>query len=51
MMYQCGNGELLTGAALVHHDDKCLLVTYILKGQDTMLLVIDYHVWHTSVLL
>ena len=31
--YDFGTGELLAGAALVHHDDKChLLATSILKG-------------------
>ena len=33
MMHQCSTAELLGGAALVHHDDKChLLATSILKG-------------------
>ena len=33
MMHQCSTSELLTGAALVHHDDKChLLATFVIKG-------------------
>ena len=33
MMHQCTTGELLTMAALVHHDDKCqFLAKSVLKG-------------------
>ena len=33
MMHQCSPGELLAGAALVHHDDKYnLLATSVPKG-------------------
>ena len=32
-MHECSTGQLLAGAALVHHDDKChLLATCVLKG-------------------